>query len=112
MINDEYTSIKNWTNQPLQPGTIVQLIDDTWFPSLLPDNSPNKTWEPYLYVITNGHDYREEIAYDYNFPAPVQFKLIRMFCFFFYPSLLPLLRSYGFFYYYHHYSLLGKKILF
>ncbi|KAG2227681.1 hypothetical protein INT45_004723 [Circinella minor] len=77
MIDNEYTSIKNWTNQPLQPGTIVQLIDDTWFPSLLPENSANKTWEPYVYVITNGHDYREEIAYDYNFPAPVQFKLIQ-----------------------------------
>ncbi|KAI9266900.1 hypothetical protein BDA99DRAFT_558925 [Phascolomyces articulosus] len=77
MIDNEYTSIKNWTNQPLSPGTIVEQIDDSWFPSLLPDNSPNKTWEPYIYVLTDGHDYREEIAYDYNFPAPVQFKLIQ-----------------------------------
>ncbi|KAI9497432.1 hypothetical protein BDB00DRAFT_623232 [Zychaea mexicana] len=77
MIDDEYTSIKNWTDQALSPGTIVELVDDTWFPSLLPDNSANKTWEPYIYVITDGYDYREEIEYDYNFPAPIQFQLIQ-----------------------------------
>ncbi|KAI8140885.1 hypothetical protein BJV82DRAFT_519253, partial [Fennellomyces sp. T-0311] len=80
MIDNQYTSVKNWTGLALSPGTVVELIDDTWFPSLLPDDSVNKTWNPYIYVITDGHDYLQEIVEysNYNFPAPVQFTLIRM----------------------------------
>ncbi|KAI7883333.1 hypothetical protein K492DRAFT_51871 [Lichtheimia hyalospora FSU 10163] len=72
-----YTSVKEWKGLPRSPGSFVQQVDDSWFPSQLPDNSANKTWQPYAYVLTDGYEYQQEIENDYNFPKPVQFTLIQ-----------------------------------
>ncbi|CDH54665.1 predicted protein [Lichtheimia corymbifera JMRC:FSU:9682] len=72
-----YTSVKEWKGLPRSPGSFVQQVDDSWFPSKLPDNSANKTWQPYAYVLTDGYEYQQEIENDYNFPKPVQFTLIQ-----------------------------------
>lgn len=77
----QYEQVKLWANLSRTQGVLVQLIDDSWYPSQLPDNSANKTWKPYAYVLSPGRNYQEEIdklaTSETYFPAPVQFTLIR-----------------------------------
>ncbi|ORY92199.1 hypothetical protein BCR43DRAFT_497956 [Syncephalastrum racemosum] len=77
----QYEQLKLWANLPRTQGVLVQLIDDSWYPSQLPDNSANKTWKPYAYVLSPGRNYQEEIdklaTSETYFPAPVQFTLIQ-----------------------------------
>lgn len=79
--NGTYNDVKVWYNLSRTSGVLVSLVDDSWFPSQLPDNSPNKTWYPYAYMLAPGFNYQEEIdklaTKSTYFPAPVQFILIR-----------------------------------
>ncbi|KAI9319483.1 hypothetical protein BX666DRAFT_1926444 [Dichotomocladium elegans] len=72
-----YTSQKQWPVSRLI-GSFVQQVDDTWFPSLLPDNTPNKTWHPSAYLIPDGYNIQDQIDNNYyDFPEPVNFTLIQ-----------------------------------
>lgn len=62
---------------PRLPGTLVTQVDDSWFPSQLADNAPNKTWNPFFFILTDGYNIQEEIQEGSTFPPPVRFTLIR-----------------------------------
>ncbi|KAI8886399.1 hypothetical protein K501DRAFT_331205 [Backusella circina FSU 941] len=77
----DYTPQKTWTGLQTSVGVSVQLVDDSWFPSSIPDNSPNITWTMYAYVVGAGYDIQsdlDKISTSHNyFPAPQSFTLIQ-----------------------------------
>lgn len=74
--NGTFQTVKKWDDVPRLPGTLVTQVDDSWFPSPLPDNAPNKTWNPFFFVVTDGYNI-QELQDDSTFPPPVRFTLIR-----------------------------------
>lgn len=75
--NGTFETVKKWDDVPRLPGSLVTQVDDSWFPSRLPDNAPNKTWNPFFFILTDGYNIQEEIQEGSTFPPPVRFTLIR-----------------------------------
>ncbi|KAI8340183.1 hypothetical protein BC941DRAFT_419646 [Chlamydoabsidia padenii] len=74
---DSYQEIKSF-DVVHAVGVQVVLIDNSWYPSLLPDNSPNVTRIVYAYLIGSGVDLQQELANTLSlYPRPSQFTLIR-----------------------------------
>ncbi|KAI8994585.1 hypothetical protein BDB01DRAFT_198737 [Pilobolus umbonatus] len=76
-----YTSIKNWSRLETVSGILVPLVDDTWYPTPLPDNTPNVTWTMYMYIIgadlsIDSDIYRIPQGLN-QFPTPQRFTLIQ-----------------------------------
>ncbi|CAO3633737.1 unnamed protein product [Cunninghamella blakesleeana] len=58
-------------------GVKVVLIDDSWYPSQLPPNSPNVSIPVYGYLIGDSTNLQEELANSQSFfPKPISFTLI------------------------------------
>ncbi|ORZ23656.1 hypothetical protein BCR42DRAFT_139943 [Absidia repens] len=61
-------------------GVQVVLIDDSWYPSLLANNSPNVTRAVFAYLIGSGVDLQTELSNSLSiYPRPTRFTLIRKF---------------------------------
>ncbi|KAI7864346.1 hypothetical protein BDF14DRAFT_1884373 [Spinellus fusiger] len=79
--NTQYTTIKVWAGLPNAQGVLVNQVDDSWFPSLLPDNSPNKSWAMTVYMLGSGANLQAELAKiptkETLYPLPTNFTLIQ-----------------------------------
>ncbi|KAI8365906.1 uncharacterized protein BYT42DRAFT_145201 [Radiomyces spectabilis] len=80
--DDEYKPIKVWSDLQRTRGVLVQQVDDSWFPEpQLPDNSPNKSWTMYAYMLGPDVDLQEELAKIPSkasfYPVPTNFTLIQ-----------------------------------
>ena len=77
----DYTSVKTWPNLEKSIGILVPLIDDSWYPETLQDNSPNVSWTMYFYLVGAGYDIQTDLAKipsgQNQFPPPQSFTLIR-----------------------------------
>ncbi|KAI8887306.1 hypothetical protein K501DRAFT_283410 [Backusella circina FSU 941] len=82
-LNDSgyYQTQKLWPSLSTAVGVSVQLVDDSWYPVSIKDNSPNVSWTMYAYVAGAGYDIQSDLAkistsHNY-FPAPQSFTLIQ-----------------------------------
>ncbi|KAI9243700.1 hypothetical protein BY458DRAFT_530358 [Sporodiniella umbellata] len=79
--NGVYQSVKNWTGLAKTVGVLVPRVDDTWFPSLLPENSPNVSRTMYFFIVGAGVDIQEDLekmpSSQSQFKPPVSFTLIQ-----------------------------------
>ncbi|KAG1040605.1 hypothetical protein G6F43_012256 [Rhizopus delemar] len=77
----DYTSVKTWTNLEKSIGILVPLVDDSWYPETLQDNSPNVSWTMYFYLVGAGYDIQTDLAKipsgQNQFPPPQSFTLIQ-----------------------------------
>ncbi|KAG0167718.1 hypothetical protein DFQ30_005732 [Apophysomyces sp. BC1015] len=82
-LNDSsgYLPVKTWTNVRRTRGVLVQQVDDSWFPTQLPDNSPNRSWTMFTYMLGPDADLQQELAKIPNnenfYPVPKNFTLIQ-----------------------------------
>lgn len=80
---DEYEAIKKWAQLDKSKGITVQHIDNSWYPTLLADNSPQVSLTVYMYIVGADLDLQTDLALiptEHNFfPIPQSFTLIRMF---------------------------------
>ncbi|ORX55013.1 hypothetical protein DM01DRAFT_1335305 [Hesseltinella vesiculosa] len=75
--NGSYQTIKS-VNVQTASGIQVELIDDSWFPSVLPNNSPNVTRQVSAYIVGSTVDPANELANPLSiYPAPVPFIMIQ-----------------------------------
>ncbi|ORZ13752.1 hypothetical protein BCR42DRAFT_419012, partial [Absidia repens] len=59
-------------------GVQVVLVDDSWYPSILPANSPNVTRTVFTYLIGSGVDLQQELDNSLSlYPRPSQFTMIQ-----------------------------------
>ncbi|KAI7883104.1 hypothetical protein K492DRAFT_205651 [Lichtheimia hyalospora FSU 10163] len=75
--NGTFEMVKKWDDIPRLPGSLVTKVDDSWFPTPLADNAPNKTWHPSFFIVTDGYNIQEELQDGSIFPPPVRFTLIQ-----------------------------------
>ncbi|KAI9358973.1 hypothetical protein BD770DRAFT_442690 [Pilaira anomala] len=79
--DEEYKSIKNWTDLSKDKGILVTHIDDSWYPTIPSDNSPSVSFTMYMYIVGAGYDIYTDlnlIPTEHNFfPAPQSFTLIQ-----------------------------------
>lgn len=76
-----FTNVKNWTHLEKVKGTLVEHIDDSWYPEPIQDNAPNKSWSMYFFLVGADQDYQADLAliptlHNY-YPAPQVFTLLR-----------------------------------
>ncbi|KAI9299855.1 hypothetical protein BJ944DRAFT_40355 [Cunninghamella echinulata] len=73
---DQYKEIKK-INVEHALGVQVVQIDDSWYPSLLPPNSPNVSLTVHAYLVGDSTDVFQELGNSLSFfPRPTQFTLI------------------------------------
>jgi hypothetical protein len=76
-----FSTIKNWTRLEKVKGTLVEHIDDSWYPEPIKENAPNKPWPMYFFIVAADYDYQADldlIPTKHNFfPAPQIFTLLR-----------------------------------
>lgn len=76
-----YQTIKTWPALDKSKGTVVPLIDDSWYPAPIADNSQNVSWTMYFYIVGANYDIQSDldlIPSSHNFfPAPQPFTLIQ-----------------------------------
>ncbi|KAI9018689.1 hypothetical protein CLU79DRAFT_836969 [Phycomyces nitens] len=79
--NTQYTTIKTWPDLTNTRGALVQQVDNTWFPTQLPDNSPNTSWTMTMYILGAGVDLETELAKidtsETLYPLPTSFTLVQ-----------------------------------
>ncbi|CAO3615144.1 unnamed protein product [Mucor hiemalis] len=76
-----YQTIKTWPALDKSKGTLVPLIDNSWYPSPIADNSQNVSWTMYFYIVGANYDIQTDLdlipsAHNF-FPAPQPFTLIQ-----------------------------------
>ncbi|KAL0086106.1 hypothetical protein F4703DRAFT_1853940 [Phycomyces blakesleeanus] len=79
--NTQYTTIKTWPDLTNTQGALVQQVDKTWFPTQLPDNSPNRSWTMTMYMLGAGVDLETELSKidtsETLYPLPTAFTLVQ-----------------------------------
>lgn len=70
-----------WPGLEKSKGIIVPLVDNSWYPTALPDNSPNISLSMFFYIVGSGYDIQTDLdlipsAHNF-FPVPQPFTLIR-----------------------------------
>ncbi|KAI8384729.1 uncharacterized protein BYT42DRAFT_272296 [Radiomyces spectabilis] len=79
--HNEYRTLKKWTGLQRTKGLLIQAVDDSWFPSPAPNNSPDRVYTLYLYLlasnITLERELRKLTLRESFYPAPQTLTLIR-----------------------------------
>ncbi|CAO3680070.1 unnamed protein product [Umbelopsis ramanniana] len=62
----EYVMVKNFTQLPTTPGSLVTTVDDSWFPTKLSPGSANVTHTYFIYLIASDLDPATEMNNIYS----------------------------------------------